>query len=280
MAVEWHKLAFYDEMIPLPAGAAQGEVLYFGGVTWDKLAVGADGKQLTTHGAGADPTWEAGAGTFIGLPDTPVGFVLADAYYKVNAGTNAVEEGLVAGAASGLATLDAASLCAQDPKLHATSHESGGGDELDLSGMKADTLAEKTAGVGITADGVLLKDGEVTTDVINEKTAATGVTIDSCLIKDGKAADSNLLEAANKATVQDHAPKAHAASHKDGAADEILLHELGEPTAAVAIDGQQLTDYVIHTVADAAAMNALTPLVGKICWRTDELHPFVCTVAV
>lgn len=74
-------------------------------------------------------------------------------------------------------------------------------------------------------------------------------------------------------------PDAHAASHKNAGSDEILLHEFGEPTAAVPIDGQQLTDLVLHTVADATARNALTPLVGKICWQTDELAPYVCTVA-
>ncbi|GAI45419.1 unnamed protein product, partial [marine sediment metagenome] len=72
---------------------------------------------------------------------------------------------------------------------------------------------------------------------------------------------------------------AHAASHKDGGADEILLHEFGEPTAAVPFDGQQATDLVIHTVADDAGKSGLTPLVGKICWQTDELALYMCTVA-
>lgn len=128
------------------------------------------------------------ATNFLGLSDTPASYATPGAYYKVNAGGDAVEEGFVAGVASGLATLDGDSKCAQDPK-------------------------------------------------------------------------------------------AHAASHKDGAADEILLNEFGEPTAAVPLDGQQLTDHVIHTVADEDAMAALTPVVGKLCWRTDELHPYVCTVS-
>jgi len=51
-------------------------------------------------------------------------------------------------------------------------------------------------------------------DMLDEKTLDVGVTVDGCLIKDGKAADSNLLEGSNKATVQDHTPKAHTlASH-------------------------------------------------------------------
>lgn len=219
MAIEWKKLAFYDEV----------------------------------------------ATTFLNLPDTPEGYVLAGAYYKVNALTDAIEEGLVAGAPSGLATLDGDSKCAQDPKDHAALHQSLGDDELDLSGMKADTLAEKTADTGITADGVLLKDGEVTTDTIHEETAEAGVTIDTCVIKDGKAADSNLLEGSNKAAVQDHVPQSHALSEHTAA------------TANLDLAGKQAIDHVIHTVIDEAAMLALTPLVGKMCWRTDELHPYVCT---
>lgn len=74
-------------------------------------------------------------------------------------------------------------------------------------------------------------------------------------------------------------PDAHAASHKNAGSDEILLNEFGEPTAAVPIDGQQLTDLVIHTVADATARDLLTPAVGKIAWQTDTLAPYVCTVA-
>jgi hypothetical protein len=49
---------------------------------------------------------------------------------------------------------------------------------------EADEINEKTAGSGVTVDGVLLKDSEVTTDVINEKTGAAGVTADGVLLKD------------------------------------------------------------------------------------------------
>lgn len=62
--------------------------------------------------------------------------------------------------------------------------------------LAADTISEVTSAAGVTVDGVLLKDGgvttadagTVTTNTIAEKTAASGVTIDSCLIKDGRAA--------------------------------------------------------------------------------------------
>ena len=57
-----------------------------------------------------------------------------------------------------------------------------------LTTPKADVINEETGDAGVTVDGVLLKDSEVTTDTINEKTAAAGVTIDSLLIKDGRVA--------------------------------------------------------------------------------------------
>lgn len=76
----------------------------------------------------------------------------------------------------------------------------------------------------------------------------------------------------------DNPPQAHEASHKDGQTDEILLNEFGEPTAAVPFDGQQATDLVLHTVANAAARP--TAVVGKAIFQTDELSVYVCTVSV
>ena len=50
--------------------------------------------------------------------------------------------------------------------------------------VQSDTVNEKTSAAGVTIDGVLLKDSQVTTDQINEKTSAAGVTIDGVLLKD------------------------------------------------------------------------------------------------
>ena len=68
-----------------------------------------------------------------------------------------------------------------------------------LTTPKADVINEETGDAGVTVDGVLLKDSEVTTDTINEKTAAAGVTIDSLLIKDGNAAKATALSTTAKA---------------------------------------------------------------------------------
>jgi hypothetical protein len=73
---------------------------------------------------------------------------------------------------------------------------------------------------------------------------------------------------------------AHAPSHKNGGTDELLLSDLGEPTAAVKFDGQQATNLVFHNVADATARAALTPVIGKIVFQADELAFYGCTVAV
>lgn len=216
------------------------------------------------------------ATNFIGLTDTPADYTGAgDKYVKVNAGGTALEWGatlatiqdhtpkahlLGAHTTDTLANLNAIVTDAtlddsgdpRDPNAHKASHQTTGADELDLTGMKADSIAEKTADAG--------------------------VTVDTCLIKDGKAADSNLLEGSNKAAVQDHTPKAHKASHQDGGADELTLNALGEPVAAVPFAGQQATDLVAHSVANAAARP--TPVVAKICHQQDDSHLYICTVAV
>jgi hypothetical protein len=72
-------------------------------------------------------------------------------------------------------------------------------------------------------------------------------------------------------------PVAHAASHKNGQTDELLLNELGEPTAAVAFDGQQATNLVVHNVADQTALDALTGVLGKVAFKVDTLDLHICT---
>lgn len=47
-----------------------------------------------------------------------------------------------------------------------------------------DVISEVTTGAGVTVDGVLHKDGEISTDVINETNPGSGVTIDGVLLKD------------------------------------------------------------------------------------------------
>ena len=159
------------------------------------------------------------------------------------------------------------------------------------SEKKLDTLDEKTATVGVTVDGCLIKDGlvadsnklegstktqvqdhtpkahtlashsELKLDTLGEVTLNAGVTVDTCLIKDGKVADSNLLEGSNKATVQDHAPQAHALSGHTQATAELLINK------------QALRNPVIDPQATAPA----TPVDGQVYYSTadDHLYAYV-----
>lgn len=70
---------------------------------------------------------------------------------------------------------------------------------------------------------------------------------------------------------------AHATTHKNGGTDEILLNEFGEPTGAVNFNGQQSQNFVAHVVANAAGRP--DPVVAKVCWQTDTLALYACTVA-
>ena len=69
----------------------------------------------------------------------------------------------------------------------------------DINGgtLAIDEITEQTSNVGVTVDGVLLKDSQVTTDTINEKTSANGITIDGLSIKDGKLNTNNSVVTAN-----------------------------------------------------------------------------------
>ena len=107
-------------------------------VTWKKLAF-----------------YDEVATTFLGLSDTPADYTgYGDKYVKVNAGATALEFGLASAVASGLATLDAGSVCAQAPKLHATSHKSAGGDAILLNEFGNPTAAININGQQLT-DAVL-----------------------------------------------------------------------------------------------------------------------------
>lgn len=56
----------------LISSAAQGDILYFNGTTWTRLAAGNSGEFLKTLGAGANPSWAASAG---GVTSGPRAFI-------------------------------------------------------------------------------------------------------------------------------------------------------------------------------------------------------------
>lgn len=98
----------------------------------------------------------------------------------------------------------------------------------------------------------------MTADTILEKTTTAGVTVDTCLIKDGKVADSNLLEGSNKATVQDHTPKAHS----------LAAHDT--PVGAVNCGQQQLDGLVPESAATAPDVG--TEVAGQLYYNTTDKH--------
>lgn len=87
--------------------------------------------------------------------------------------------------------------------------------------------------------------------------------------------DSTLLEGSTKAEVQNHAPQAHAASHKLAGADVILLHELGLPTGAVDFNHQNAAKLVL----DVVASHDESPVEGQIDFLTTDDHPYVYVAA-
>lgn len=161
------------------------------------------------------------------------------------------------------------------------------------SELKLDTLSEVTPAAGVTVDTCLIKDGlvadsnklegstkaqvqdhapqahtldshsEKKLDTLDEKTLNAGVTVDSCLIKDGKAADSNLLEGSNKATVQDHTPKAH------------TLNSHSAATGAVDFGKQEATTLVFQTATGAPG----TPVDGQVYFEDADNHVYVYIAA-
>ena len=58
----------------------------------------------------------------------------------------------------------------------------------------------------------------------------------------------------------DYAAAAHASRHKNGGADELLLHELGEPTASVEFAQQQALQFVIEN----RASDPVSPVSGQL----------------
>lgn len=41
--------------------------------------------------------------------------------------------------------------------------------------------------------------------------------------------------------------------------------------------GNEATDLALHNVADDTARDGLTPILGKIVFKVDDLHPYICT---
>lgn len=57
-----------SQMLDWIGSAAQGDILYRGAASWERLAAGTSGQFLKTNGAGANPAWAAGGGWTLATP--------------------------------------------------------------------------------------------------------------------------------------------------------------------------------------------------------------------
>jgi len=140
-----------------------------------------------------------------------------------------------------------------------------------LTGANIDGIA-----IGLSDNNLLQVDGTSNVPVNGDYAKFTASGLEG-KDKAGVLSDLNVADGAD--VTGSNTPQAHAASHKNSGGDEVLLHELGEPTGAVDFNGQQLQNMVIHTVADDAAKTALTQGVAMLVWQTDDAALYFCTVA-
>lgn len=179
-----------------------------------------------------------------------------------------------------------------DPKAHAASHKDGGTDEIATATPTANAIPKADASGKLNAwvdapSGVLYAANNLSdvaspsTAFDNIKQAATTSTTGVVeLATDGESLSGKVVQGNDSRLSNARTPTPHAPSHKNGGADELKLNELGEPTAAVNINGQQLQNMVVHTVADELERDALTQVVGMMVWQANTNAAYICTSAV
>ena len=59
--------------------------------------------------------------------------------------------------------------------------------------------------------------------------------------------------------------------------DAVGSEHIEQLSADLDFGGNEATDMAIHNVADADARDLLTPILGKIVFQGDTLHPYICT---
>ncbi|MBA7596047.1 hypothetical protein ES703_07027 [subsurface metagenome] len=182
---------------------------------------------------------EGGVTEFLGLSDTPGSYAgEGGKYAKVHAAENALEFDTPSGGGDMLKSVydtdddgivdnseklegsTKAQVQNHDPKAH--THTESEITDLEHDAVK---LQGRDLDSGAPADGQVVT-WEQTTSKWKPKTPAGGGDMLKSVYDtddDGIVDNSEKLEGATKAQVQDHDPKAHAASHQDGGADEISV---------------------------------------------------------
>jgi hypothetical protein len=107
---------------------------------------------------------------------------------------------------------------------------------------------------------------------INSDTAAADVSRGSIIIGNDTPAWSELVVGAANAFLGTDGTDV---AWRTAASSMAALS--GAATAAFDLNGQQLQNHVLHVVANAAGRP--DPVVGKLCWQTDDQAIYVCTVA-
>lgn len=167
--------------------------------------------------------------------------------------------------------------------------------------LYVDTIAENTSATGVTIDGVLLKDSQVTTDVINEKTGAAGVTIDSVLLKDNTvltgvgavgtpsvqvgSADTGLYQVSGTQTGFSQDGVLVATYDTDGLTADTLRARVDPGTANTGVtavtygDGKNFTTVLTVSQADAVTVADAAALADGYLLYTFPAGPIVVSAA-
>ncbi len=116
-------IAMFAGQVPIGILTTRGDLAYRDANTWGRLPKSTTQGHSLLQGAN-DPYW--------GYPSHTT---LSD----IGSNTHATIDTFISSkaAASGLASLDSGSVCAQDPKIHATRHQSGGADAIKLDDLSA-----------------------------------------------------------------------------------------------------------------------------------------------
>ena len=129
-----------------------------------------------------------------------------------------------------------------------------------------------------TAQSTLISSGTVATSTADSKAVSAGTAASTA---DSKAvvADSKAVSAASIALSYTNS-EGVIRSTADSSLTVKAINTFGGATGDVAMNGFQLTNNVLHTVATSAAITGVTAVVGKILFATDSLSPWICTASV
>jgi len=149
---------------------AQGDVAYFNGTAWVRLAAGTSGQMLKTQGAGANPVWST-------LPAEPLALALSDEATAITTGTAKVTfrapyAMTITGVRASLATASSSGLVTVDINE--------GGSTILSTKLTLDA-SEKTsttaAAAAVISDTSIADDAELTFDIDGAGTGAKGLKV-------------------------------------------------------------------------------------------------------